>query len=138
MKKRYLQYDKSTGKFSITPELEESDLLEAPDHIIYFRTNEERDEFKRQLETVHPVTPVASFSNNNINSNGVTEVIIEMTGDIQDEKNMISQSLSVKHFNHGGKRPGSGRPKVPKSQAEKDKISQSMMGKKNASKASPL
>lgn len=52
-----------------------------------------------------------------------------------DELPKIENSISAKHVNHGGRRAGAGRPKGPKTQAEKDKISQSMKGNRNASKS---
>ena len=126
MKRRYIQYDKLTEAFSRTPKLDEQDLLEAPDHIIYFRTNEERDAFRRQLETVHSVTPVASSSASNINSIEETEVKIESMTEVSIEKS-----------EWGGKRNGVGRKKgtsIKHSAQTKLEISKSMKGKRNAAK----
>ena len=130
MKRRYIQYDKLTEAFSRTPELDEQDLLEAPDHIIYFRTNEERDAFKRQLESVHPVKQVTFSSVDNINPKEETEVAIESK--VEATEGIIEKQ---KHVNHGGKRTGSGRPKGFKlTEDTKDKIKKNMKGNQNATK----
>ena len=141
--RKYIIYEKSTGKSRWSELMSEEDVVQTPDEYILFKNKEDFVQWKSQIETVpsSPVTPVATVLKEKDNLLKETEDIIGSIEDISGETNSAATTTqsnhSVKHFNHGGKRLGSGRPKGPKSQAEKDKISQSMKGKKNASKASP-
>jgi hypothetical protein len=87
----------------------------------------------------HSDTPVVSSVTNNINPKEATEVITECIVEVIDEKNMMPQTLSVKHQNHGGKRSGAGRKpgfKQTPEHIEKraSKMKESMKGNSNAVK----
>lgn len=78
-------------------------------------------------------TPVVSVSQNNINTHGVSEDVIEEPWTISDEKNEIATTPSIKNKKRGGRREGAGAKKgVSKSIEHKENISQSMKGKRNA------
>lgn len=83
-------------------------------------------------------TPVTSSTINNINynkeSNLVTEIKLDTSGETNNRRSNPVSDVSTPTLSHGGKRPGAGRPKGPKSQKEKYKISQSMKGNQNAKK----
>jgi hypothetical protein len=136
-KRRYIQYDTETNESSLTPFLTENDLLEAPDHIIYFSTKEEYKQFHRKLQ-------VTSSNENNINHNKVTEDVTESIGDNNeytfDNTNDTNKAETKQSFEkRGGKRIGAGRKKGFKhSVATINKISEtnrnSMKHNQNAKK----
>ncbi len=83
-------------------------------------------------------TPVTSSTLNNINYNKesslITEIKLDTSGETNNKRSNPVSDVSTPILSHGGKRPGAGRPKGPKSQKEKYKISQSMKGNQNAKK----
>ena len=109
MMRKYISYEKSTGQIQLTPLMSEEDVAQTPEEYILFLNKEELNNWKKQ------------YLNQSID-------------DISYEEIITHNSSSIKHLNHGGKRFGAGRPKGPKSQKEKDKISQSMKGNQNAIK----
>jgi hypothetical protein len=129
-KRRYIEYDTETKDKRLSPPLTENDILEAPDHIIYFSTKEEFEQFIQK----HQVT---SSNQNHINHNKDIEDVIEIKRDITDEtsnnKNNKVETEILKQW--GGRRIGSGAKKgVSKSQEHKDNISRALKDKKDTQK----
>ena len=86
-----------------------------------------------------PITPDASETQKHNNLLETTSDASQNTGDII-EKKFIKTDETERKGKRGGSRVGAGRkpgPQSPLSLSHKQKISQSMKGKKNASKASP-
>ncbi len=139
--KRYYEYDTETRITRLSPPLSETDLLEAPSYIKYFSTKEEFEQFIQMHQDL-------TSTQNNINTNKATEDKTEMkldtSGEIFKQINgpetsiQITESITPSVKQWGGSRSGSGRKpgaQGPKSQETKDKISQSMKGKRNAIKS---
>ena len=90
--------------------------------------------YKKQLSKIVDIAdPVITNDNISGFQKTVPQLLEQRVSDNVID-NSTSHLSSVKHVNHGGKRPGAGRPRGPKSQVEKDKIAHSMKGNQNAAK----
>lgn len=79
--------------------------------------------------------PIVSVSQNNINTNKVSEVIGEELVPISYKETDTATIPSVKHQNHGGKRVGAGVKKgYQQTQEHKDKRLAKLKGNQNAAK----
>lgn len=120
-------------------ELTEEDIANTPSDYLIFQNIDELKRYESNIPN-HPNTPDASETQKHNNLLEMTSDASENTGDII-EKKLIKTHETERKGKRGGSRVGSGRkpgPQSPLSLAHKQKISQSMKGKKNASKASPL
>ena len=125
--RRYIQYEKATGKTQITPPMTEDDVLQTPSDYLLFATKEELQKCKTCVSRPLPAPPVLPDALQIQNHNNLLQShpdAIEMTGDIIEKKR-----------GHGGKRSGAGRKKGYRlSDTTKESIATAMKGNQNASK----
>jgi len=111
MKRKYVLYEKSTGKARWSELMDEQDVLETPEDYIVFKSKEELEEWKNNKTIQSPVTPVETVLKENMNTKEETEVKTESTVEV-----------SVEKTEWGGKRNGAGTKKgYQQSQEHRDR-----------------
>ncbi len=137
--KRYYEYDIQSGLKRLSPPLSETDLLEAPSYIKYFSNKEELELFIQMQQDL-------TSTQKHINTNKEIEDATSMKLDTSDDNNIvidgpetsiqITETITSSVKQWGGRRSGAGgKLGQIKSQEIKDKIRQSMKGKRNAVKS---
>jgi len=125
--KRYILYEKVTGKTRLTPLMTEDDVLQTPSDYLLFETKAELEKYKMSVSELLCSLPVLPDSFEIQNHNNLLQThsdATEMTECIVEKKN-----------GHGGKRVGSGRKKGYRlSDVSKKSIAQTMKGNQNAVK----
>ncbi len=127
--KRYIQYEKVTGKTRLTPLMTEDDVLQTPSDYLLFETKEELEKYKMSVSGLLCSLPVLpdSFQIQNHNN------LLQTHSDITE----MTECIVEKKIGHGGKRVGAGRKKgtsVKHLELTKLKIAQTMKGNQNAVK----
>lgn len=125
--KRYIQYEKVTGKTRLTPPMTEDDVLQTTSDYLLFEMKEELEKYKTCVLRPLPAPPVLPDELQIQNHNNLSQThwdAIEMT-----------ECIVEKRLGHGGKRQGAGRKKgtsVKHSELTKLKIARAMTGNQNA------